>query len=317
MSCLCALVCCALLPCALPAGHTAQAGGNGGDRTADMDCGSNAFIVGMSATGGKDSPFGMNLVRTVKFRCLAFNGTTPASFGSDTRGASGTSTATIATTDDSVECRRGLVVGRIVVNAGTFIDQIRSVGCIDINGKYTDLNLNVGGEGGTYHELRCPPGEGLYKVTARFGATIDAIIGTCRTFGGLDNAPLDAEIQLSLLPKPSKNNPVKILPGRSADFTFVVPPRGAHATLQLLVSGSTDLLGGGDLNPPDYRWDVVSPAGQLIASHTINMVGNKGGATRINFDVTFNADGRWILHVVNRKKDIGALDVSNVLFMPQ
>ena len=38
--------------------ETARVGGSGGIHTVTMDCGSGSFIVGVSATGGRDNPFG-------------------------------------------------------------------------------------------------------------------------------------------------------------------------------------------------------------------------------------------------------------------
>jgi hypothetical protein len=60
-----------------PMSETARIGGSGGTRTVEMDCGANAYIVGITATGGRDNPFGFNLLRDVKFACRTFSGTTP------------------------------------------------------------------------------------------------------------------------------------------------------------------------------------------------------------------------------------------------
>src|SRR4051794_33429855 len=45
--------------------ETRRVGGTGGRRTVTMDCGTSAFVVGITAKGGRDGPFGFNLLRRV------------------------------------------------------------------------------------------------------------------------------------------------------------------------------------------------------------------------------------------------------------
>ena len=57
---------------------TERVGGPGGNRTVVMDCGSNSFIVGIKASGGKYRGIvDMNLVRKLQFRCKSFKGMRP------------------------------------------------------------------------------------------------------------------------------------------------------------------------------------------------------------------------------------------------
>lgn len=293
--------------------ETARVGGGGGDQTVDMSCGSNAFIVGVVASGGKDQPFGMNLLRKIRFRCQAFTGTTPGANQPDTAQASAGDSATSNTSSDEGSCTSGRVVTNLELYAASFIDRLQSFECQTASASQSHIEMNVGGEGGSRQFIACPQGEALYKVTARKGGAIDSLKGYCRTFGGLASQPLHIEINASIRPKHSYDAPVKIMPGKSATYDFTVPQRGVNQTLKVGVTMETDLLGGGGMNPPDVKVEIIRPGGAVIASKTFN---NAPAGIVHQVSVTFPVAGSWDVRLTNLKKDLGAVDVRRVSFAP-
>lgn len=167
------------------AGTTAKVGGTGGTRTVVLDCGADAFAIGLYAQGGKDNPaFGMNLVRQMQLRCRKFSNHRPLATAPETVTAVAKSdyqaSADISTS--LVHC--GIdqaAVNSITFQAGGYIDRIEAFQCLNYPGSYDLFNaVNVGGFGGSRKSAQCPRGEGLYKLTLRVGGAIDSVVGTCR-----------------------------------------------------------------------------------------------------------------------------------------
>src|SRR5690348_13716167 len=92
--------------------ETARIGGSGGNRTVSMDCGPAAFIVGVTATGGRDGALGFNLVRRLRFTCRTFTGTTPGS-ASQTTEAVSDKQATLNTSSGGASCPTGQAFGNV------------------------------------------------------------------------------------------------------------------------------------------------------------------------------------------------------------
>jgi hypothetical protein len=293
------------IPTAAPAGTTAKVGGSGGTSTVTMDCGSSAFIVGLSASGGRDNPIAPNLVRKLRFTCRPFSGTTPGGSTSPTAEAVAGIQGSLNPSQSSVLCPQDKVVAYLEVYAGIYIDRIANAGCKSPSSVQSTLGVNVGGEGGSRQHLECPQGEGLYKVEARVGSSIDSLKGTCLAFGAAAVQPLAVQISTSLSPKPNQSSPVKIVPGSSKDFSFKIAG-SPNERIGIGIAGDTDLLGGGAANPPEFKLEVLTPSGSVAASRTVS----KPRAGTVNgVNVTINAAGTWKLRVTNLKKDYGALDV--------
>jgi hypothetical protein len=293
--------------------ETKRAGGTGGERTVTMDCGANAFIVGASAKGGTDSLVGMNLVRAVQFKCRPFDGATPGDNTTKTVVARGTTSATGMVTEKFVDCPEGMVVVALDLYAGWYIDRFQSISCQDSALGEKNLLLNVGGTTGTRSSCDCPAGEGLYKVEARVGGSIDSLKGYCRKFGaGVEDKWAHTQMNASLRPKVAFEAPVKIAPAQSRTFTFTVPEGGTEKNFLLSVAGETDLLGGGLVNQPDYKVELLNPSGDGVKSRTVT------GTTNAQYiPVTFGTAGAWKIRVTNRKADYGALDLKILRFAPE
>lgn len=166
-----------------------------------------------------------------------------------------------------------------------------------------------GGTTGNRSGCDCPAGEGLYKVEARVGGSIDSLKGYCRKFGtGVENKSADTQMNASLRPKVDFEAPVKIAPAQSRTFTFTVPESGTVKKFLLSVSGETDLLGGGLVNLPDYKVELLNPSGDAVKSKTVT-----GTTNDQHIPVTFGTAGAWKIRVTNRK-DYGALDLKILRF---
>jgi hypothetical protein len=293
----------------LVASETVRVGGDGGNRTVTMDCGSGAFIVGIVAQGGKDIGIAPNIVRRLKFRCQTYNGTTFGTSTTLTTEAIADAQATSEFSGADRTCIAGHVVSAINLNAGSYIDRLTEADCISPTGGRAGITLNVGGFGGDRKGLDCPDAEAMYKVVARVGSSIDSLIGYCRPFGTLD--PL-ASMNESRSPNPSHLAPVKIMPRRSATFSFTVPAGAVNRRYLVGITAQTDFLGGGSLNPPDYRMELITPGGNVVA--TRNVTTNSTGYETISRE--FSVSGTWKLRVINNKQDVGALDVIAFKVLP-
>jgi len=296
---------------AAPVGaHTTldNVGGQGGTATVVMDCGPDAFMVGLSASGARDNPIAPNLVRKLRFACRTFSGTTPGSSTSQTREAAAGVQGSLNASHGSVQCPQGLVINSLEVYAGLYIDRIAKVKCHTASSQMTLLNVNVGGDGGSRQFLECPNGEGLVKVEARIGSSIDSLKGNCRPFGEAAQQPLTVQIDSTLIPRPSHTKPEKILPAKAAVFSFRIAGTVNRST-SIGIVGETDLLGGAGANPPEFKLEVINPAGSVVATRTVR---KPPAGTVQSVPVTINAAGSWKLRVTNLKKSYGALDVKSV-----
>jgi hypothetical protein len=162
-----------------------KGGGTGGTRTVVLDCGADAFAIGLYAQGGKDNPtFGMNLVRQIQLRCRKFSNHRPLASAPETVTAVAKSDFQ-ATADVSTSVARcgsdQAAVSSITFQAGGYIDRIQGFQCMDYPKTFDLINpMNVGGFGGSRQGVQCPKGEALYKLTLRLGGAIDSVVGTCR-----------------------------------------------------------------------------------------------------------------------------------------
>jgi hypothetical protein len=296
-----------IVPAAV-AGTTAKVGGPGGSSTVVMDCGSSAFIVGVTAEAGKDEFVAPNVLRRVKFTCRAFSGTSPASSTTQTREAVASARSSYNSSRNSVLCSQDRVIHNLELYAGLYVDRIATADCRTSSSSQAFLNVNVGGDGGSRKFLECPNGEGLYKVEARVGSAIDSLKGTCRAFGAAAEQPLTIQIQNSLSPKPTYSSPVKILPGAAKTFSFKISGT-VNVRTKVGIASETDLLGGGSANPPDFKLEILNPAGNVVASRTVLKA---YPMTVQSVTVTINSAGTWKLRVTNLKRSYGALDVTGV-----
>lgn len=294
----------------LVASETQRVGGDGGNRTVTMDCGSGAFIVGIVAKGGKDIGIAPNIVRRLKFRCQTYNGSTFGSGTTLTTEAIADAQATSEVSGADQTCIAGHVISAVTLKAANYIDRITSADCITPTGGRAGISLNVGGFGGSPKDLICPAAEAMYKVEARVGSSIDSLIGYCRPF--VANPDPLAQMNESRSPNPSHTAPVKILPRRSATFSFTVPPGAINQRYLVGITAQTDFLGGASLNPPDYRMELVTPNGNVVA--TRNVTTNSSAYETISRE--FSVSGGWKLRVINNKQDVGALDVIAFKVLP-
>lgn len=302
-----AIFCFACLATPVGAHTTARVGGSGGAGTIVMDCGSDAFMVGISAYGARDNPIAPNLVRKLRFVCRTFSGTTPGSATNQTREAAAGVQGSVNPSQNAVQCPQDRVIHSLEVYAGLYLDRIAKAQCRSPSSQQTWLNVNVGGDGGSRQFLECPNGEGLVKVEARVGSSIDSLKGTCRTFGGAAEQPLTVQIDSTPSPRPSTAKPVKILPSGAADFSFRIAGTVNRST-SVGIYGETDLLGGGAANPPEFKLEVINPSGSIVATRTVL---KPPAGTVQSVAVTINAAGTWKLRVINLKKSYGALDVKS------
>ena len=290
-----------------PMSETARVGGSGGNRTVSMDCGANGFIVGVTATGGRDGTFGFNLVRKIKFTCQAFNGTTPGAT-SQTVEAVSDKPATVNTSTGGASCPAAQAFGNVELYAGSFIDRLNAVKCINTSTLTMNwIDANIGGDGGARGFLGCPVNEALYKVEARVGDAIDSLKGYCRTFA---TATLSVPMQVdaTVTPKPTRSNPTVIPVGSSKTFSFTISTFTAdYRTIDVGVTGQTDLLGGAGLNPPEFKVELLNPSGTVVASKAFS---KPSESTVCTVTYTINANGVWKLRVTNLKKDLGSLNVT-------
>jgi hypothetical protein len=297
---------------ALNASETARVGGDGGNRTVTMDCGSGAFIVGIHARGGKDFDFAPNIVRRIRFRCRTYDGTNFGSSATVTTEAIADAQPTSAFNGADVSCNVGFAISEIDLNAAMYIDRVTGATCISPTGGRSGITLNVGGDGGSRKGMNCPAGEAMYKVEARVGSSIDSLIGYCRSLVAVADVDPLAQMNESRSPKPSHTTPVKIMPLRSATFSFTVPTGAVNQRYLVGITAQTDFLGGGGLNPPDYRMELVTPSGNVVA--TRNVTTNSSAYETISRE--FSVSGGWKLRVINNKRDIGALDVIAFKVLP-
>ncbi len=291
------------------AGETARVGGSGGTKTVRMDCGPGAFMVGVWAEGGRDNPIGFNLVRRLRFTCRAFSGTTPGNTVTQTPEAAGTSRVTANVSRNQTSCASSMVLTSLDLYAGTYIDRLAAVDCRDGSGNTRFSSVNVGGEGGQRSNLQCPSGEGLYRVDARVGAAIDSLKGYCRPFVSLSSTTVVEQASASLSPKPTLRQPVKIMPGRNATFSFKISNAHGGSPVEIGISARTDLLGFAGMNPPEFRLEVLNPSGRVVASDAFR---NTREGVIESVRVTINATGTWKLRVTNLKRTTGALEVLSV-----
>jgi hypothetical protein len=96
-----------------------------------MDCGTSAYVVGITATGGRDGPFGFNLLRRVKFTCRPFTGTTPGASTTETVEAVADKAATDNVATGSGRCPSTYVIDNLELYAGVFVDRLNTGGCTD------------------------------------------------------------------------------------------------------------------------------------------------------------------------------------------
>lgn len=292
---------------AFTATETPWVGSSAGRHTVAMDCGSSAYIVGVSASAGQDNPLGFNLVRRIRFKCRAFSGTTPGSTLSYTTEAVGDKSAAFSLSSGSGECASSEAMTGVTLYAGWYIDRLASADCAtSMSSGGTYLTFTVGGSGGTKAGFYCPPAQALYRVDARVGDQIDSMKGYCRSFGSITSVSVPQQIISSVSPKPSTSSPVAIPIQSSRTFSFNVANYTAgNARVDVGVSGETDLLGGAALNPPEFKLELLNPAGTVVASRTVTK------ATLAIYSVTYsiNANGTWKLRVTNLKQQIGTMNV--------
>jgi hypothetical protein len=303
---------------ALPGGtlfssETPRVGGGGGDRTVNLDCGSGKFVVGAIAKGGKDNNIlAPNILRNLKLHCRAFTNIDGGGAGpeagarSTTVEATATATASQDVTQNDRYCGGPLVVTKLTLRAGVYIDQLTTMLCRRATWADETLNFNVGGSSGDIRTIECPAGEALYKLEAKTGASIDSLKGYCRAF---NTTPLHREIMDSANPRPTASNPMKVRLRTTAAITFNVP-RTSPFSFDLIVNAETDVLGGGGLNPPDYKLALKNPSGTVVETRNVT----RAGETTLN--ASFNAVGQWRLEITNLKRDVGALDVTKFDIIP-
>jgi hypothetical protein len=287
--------------------ETARVGGSGGRRTVTMDCGAGAYIVGATATGGKETPMlGFSLLHKVKFTCRAFSNTAPAPTTTQTAEAVGDKPVVDDLTRGSGDCPTTHVVFGVQVNAGFYIDRLTNLICTTASQAQTDVWLNVGGSSGTRAFMECPVGEALYKVEARVGDAIDSLKGFCRTFGSLSTVSVPSQIAATVSPKPTIASPIAIPINSSKSFSFTVSNYQSTTPSVLIgVTGETDPLGGALMNPPQFKIDLIDPSGTVVASKSFN----NPGPTISGVTFRINANGGWKLRVTNLKTTIGTLNV--------
>ena len=291
---------------AFTATETAWVGTSAGRRTVTMDCGSGAYIVGVSASGGQDIPLGLDMLRRIRFKCRSFDGTTPGSTIAYTAEAIGDKASRYTLSSGSGDCASKEVMAGLTVSAGLYIDHLSAANCVAASADGAHLTFDVGGTGGTRAGFYCPPAQALYRVDARVGDQIDSMKGYCRSFGSISNVAVPQQISSSVTPKPSTSSPVAILIRSSKTFSFTITNyAGGNAKVDVGVSGETDLLGGAALNPPEFKLELINPAGSVVASKTVT------NATRAIYTVTYtiNANGTWKLKVTNLKQQIGTMNV--------
>jgi hypothetical protein len=287
--------------------ETRRIGGSGGRRTVTMDCGTSAYIVGITATGGRDGPFGFNLLRKVKFTCRPFTGTTPGASTTETSEAVADKAATDNVGTGSGRCPSGYVIDNLELYAGVFIDRLNTGSCTDPLQNQSFVNVNAGGDGGGRDYVACPAGEALFKVEARVGDAIDSMKGYCRIFTSVASLSVPSQFSATKSPDPSRENPVTVPVNDSRTFLFRISNFTApFANLQIGVGAETDLAGGAALNPPDFKLELIDPAGAVVASQTY------GRQRSELFLLTYriNKNGTWRMRVTNLKKELGALNVT-------
>ena len=292
---------------AFTATETPWVGSSAGRRTVAMDCGSGAYIVGVSASGGQDSPIGFDLVRRIRFKCRAFSGTTAGSTISYTTEAVGDKAIALSLSTGSGECASNEAMTGVTLYAGWYIDRLNSANCAtSTSSGGTYLTFTVGGGGGTKAGFYCPPAQALYRVDARVGDQIDSMKGYCRSFGSITSVSLPQQISSSVSPKPSTSSPVAIPIQSSKTFSFnVANYTAANARVDIGISGETDLLGGAALNPPEFKLELINPAGTVVASKSVT----KATVAIYSVTYTINANGTWKLRVTNLKQQIGTMNV--------
>jgi hypothetical protein len=286
---------------------TRLVGGSGGRRTVTMDCGTSAFIVGITATGGRDGPFGFNLLRRVKFTCRPFTGTTPGTSTTETAEAVADKAATDNISTGSGRCPSTHVMANLELYAGVFIDRLNTGGCEDALQNQTWVNVNAGGDGGTRDFVACPDGEGLFKVEARVGDAIDSLKGYCHAFVSVASLSVPSQFSATKSPDASPANPVTVPVNSSRTFLFRISNCDApFANLQIGVSAATDIPGGAALNPPDFKLELIDPTGAVVASQTY------GRQRSELFLLTYriNQNGTWRMRVTNLKQQLGTLNVT-------
>jgi hypothetical protein len=288
-------------------GETDRVGGTGGERTVTADCGSTGFIVGLEATGGKNaSLIGMNLVRTLRFTCRQFSGATGAATTTTTPEMRAGDSASELVSRSTVLCPTSMVISTIEARSAMFVDRLVNTNCRDNGTGLQVMPMNVGGDGGSRTFLSCPQGEGLYKVVARLSGAVDSLKGSCRSITGLASQPVSTQIQNTASPNPSPSTPMRIAAKSSASIRFTILETGVGQSINLGIFGETDLLGGGQLSPAEYKLEVLNPAGTVIAS---KIVKNPPLGIVQKVAVTFtSASTNWKFRITNLR-DFGTLEV--------
>ncbi len=286
--------------------ETPRVGGSGGKRTVTMDCGSGAFIVGATATGGRDG-FGFNLVRKIRFTCRHFTGTTATGATTETTEAVADHQGGLNATAGWGNCTAGRVIHSFEVSAATYIDRLTAGDCIDDGAGVTSIAYNVGGEGGDRRFLACPAAtEGLFKIEARVGDAIDSMKGYCRPFAVAPPPSVLDQILSSPSPKPTSANPLVVSLRTSKTIAFTITDANApYSTADVGVSGETDLLGGAGLNLPEFKLELLNPSGTVVASKSFS---NVRAIASLHYH--FNVHGTWKLRITNLKRDIGSLNIT-------
>ncbi|MFN2509984.1 MAG: hypothetical protein ABR568_00920 [Pyrinomonadaceae bacterium] len=278
------------------AGTMARLGGGGGTRTVTLDCGSNAFIVGVTGFAGKDGPIGFNVIRKVRFTCQAFNGTTPVGATSQTAEAAGTKQATTEISIGGGNCPAGQVITHMSVLAGVYIDRIVSLACEGATGGTPSVKVNVGGFGGSPATGVCPDNEALYKVDVRVGDVVDSLTGSCRPF--FITPSITEQFNSTVTPRPSRSNPIRIPAGGNEILFFGVTNAVANPETNLGISVETGLLSG-TLGSPEFKMELLNPSNQVVVFRTFTRTGT--GLSSVRFGI--NANGTWRLRVTNLERN--------------
>jgi hypothetical protein len=217
--------------------QTARVGGSGGDYSVRMECGPDAFVVGVHAAAGQNFPSDLNLVRELRFTCRGFGANTSETSPSGVSPRYGLGNETRAT----VSCPDGRAMTSLAVRAGLYIDAILEIGCVGPGGQEgAPLALNVGGRGGSYQSLLCPSGEALYRIDARAGDAVDSLKGYCRRFPPLQIDP-------------------------NAPVFDQAPAQGAVITLSAASGGEIGLRAHGVTGPVTLNLQVTSPYASRFA----------------------------------------------------
>lgn len=298
-----------LIGVATDVSETARVGGSGGRRTVSMDCGSGAFMVGISAEGGRDNNvFGWNLVRRLRFTCRRFSGTTAVGGDYATVAVVADQAAVANTSNARGSCVANTVLRSVEFRAEMFIDRVHSAECQSESQSQQYIDLNVGGDGGSRQFIACPIGEALYKVEAKAGDAIDSLKGFCRSFGSIAATSVPSQINASYSPQPTADAPLMISARSSRTITFtIVDFTRTPNRVSVGVTAVTDLLSGGPLNSPEYLIELLNPAGNVVGVRNVSHTPNDAVIQSVTRQ--FDANGQWKLRITNQKTSGGTLAV--------